>query len=71
MKISAMFTEHTDHIRVSLRSRGNIDVNVFAQRYFNGGGHKNAAGGKSFMSMEETLKHFEASIKEYRREGNI
>lgn len=71
MKISAMFTEHTDHIRVSLRSRGNIDVNLFAQRYFNGGGHKNAAGGKSFMSMEETLKHFEASIKEYSREGNI
>lgn len=71
MKISAMFTEHTDHIRVSLRSRGKIDVNVFAQRYFNGGGHKNAAGGKSFMSMEETLKHFEASIKEYSREGNI
>ncbi len=71
MKISAIFTEHTDHIRVSLRSRGNIDVNVFAQRYFNGGGHKNAAGGKSFMTMAETLKHFEASIKEYSREGNI
>ena len=71
MKISAMFTEHTDHIRVSLRSRGNIDVNLFAQRYFNGGGHKNAAGGKSFMSMADTLKHFEASIKEYSKEGNI
>jgi phosphoesterase RecJ-like protein len=71
MKISAMFTEHSDFIRVSLRSRGDIDVNVFAQRYFNGGGHKNAAGGKSFMSMEDTLKHFEESIKEYSREGNI
>ena len=71
MKISAIFTEHADNIRVSLRSRGDIDVNVFAQRYFNGGGHKNAAGGKSFMSMEDTIKHFEASIKEYSREGNI
>ena len=71
MKISAIFTEHTDNIRVSLRSRGDIDVNVFAQRYFNGGGHKNAAGGKSFMSMEETIKHFEKSIKEYSREGHI
>lgn len=69
MKISAMFTEHNDFIRVSLRSRGDIDVNVFAQRYFNGGGHKNAAGGKSFMSMPETIKHFEASIKEYAKEG--
>jgi phosphoesterase RecJ-like protein len=64
MKLSAMFTEHTDFIRVSLRSRGAIDVNLFAQRYFNGGGHKNAAGGKSFMSMEDTLKHFEKCIKE-------
>ena len=69
MKMSAMFTEHTDFIRVSLRSRGDIDVNVFAQRYFNGGGHKNAAGGKSFVSMEETLKHYEESVKAYAKEG--
>ena len=71
MKVSAMFTEHTDFIRVSLRSRGDIDVNIFAQRYFNGGGHKNAAGGKSFMNMADTIKHFEASIKEYAKEGML
>lgn len=71
MKMSAMFTEHNDYIRVSLRSRGDIDVNLFAQRYFNGGGHKNAAGGKSFMTMEETIKHYEKSVKEYAREGNL
>lgn len=71
MKMSAMFTQHTDFIRVSLRSRGDIDVNIFAQRYFNGGGHKNAAGGKSFMTMEETIKHYERSVKEYAREGNL
>ena len=69
MKLSAMFTEHNDFIRVSLRSRGDIDVNIFAQRYFNGGGHKNAAGGKSFVSMEQTIKHFEAAIKEFAKEG--
>lgn len=71
MKISAMFTEHNDFIRVSLRSRADIDVNLFAQRYFNGGGHKNAAGGKSFMSMDDTIKHFEKSIKEYAAEGRL
>ena len=71
MKVSAMFTEHTDFIRVSLRSRGDIDVNIFAQRYFNGGGHKNAAGGKSFMNMADTIKHFEKSIKEYAKEGHL
>ena len=71
MKMSAMFTQHTDFIRVSLRSRGDIDVNIFAQRYFNGGGHKNAAGGKSFVSMEETIKHYEKCVKEYAKEGNL
>ena len=67
--MSAMFTQHTDFIRVSLRSRGDIDVNIFAQRYFHGGGHRNAAGGKSFVSMEETLKYYEKCVKEFAREG--
>jgi phosphoesterase RecJ-like protein len=71
MKMSAMFTEHHDFIRVSLRSRGDIDVNLFAQRYFNGGGHKNAAGGKSYLSMAETIKHYEKSVKEYAAEGRL
>ena len=71
MKMSAMFTQHSDCIRVSLRSRGNIDVNIFAQRYFNGGGHKNAAGGKSMLPMEETLRLFEKYVKEYAEEGML
>lgn len=71
MKMSAMFTQHNDFIRVSLRSRGDIDVNVFAQRYFSGGGHKNAAGGKSFTSMEQTLEFFEQCVKEYAAEGRL
>lgn len=69
MKMSAIFIEHHDFIRVSLRSRGNIDVNLFASRYFHGGGHKNAAGGKSFVTMEETLRHFEESVAAFAREG--
>ena len=71
MKMSAMFTEHSDFIRVSLRSRGDIDVNLFAQRYFNGGGHKNAAGGKSYLSMADTIKHYEKCVKEYAAEGRL
>ena len=71
MRMSAIFIEHTDFIRVSLRSRGKIDVNLFAARYFNGGGHKNAAGGKSFVSMEETIAHFEAAVEEYAAEGLV
>ncbi len=71
MKMSAIFVEHHDFIRVSLRSRGKVDVNIFAARYFNGGGHKNAAGGKSFVSMEETISLFEKAVEEYAAEGMI
>lgn len=69
MRMSAIFIEHKDFIRVSLRSRGSVDVNLFANRYFNGGGHKNAAGGKSFVSMAETIARFEQAVEEFAKEG--
>lgn len=69
MKISAMLLAHHNFIRISLRSRGDVDVNIFARKYFNGGGHKNAAGGKSFLTMDETIEHFKRSIDEFAREG--
>lgn len=65
IRMSAMFIQTKTSIRVSLRSRGDADVNVFARRYFEGGGHRNAAGGKSFVSMSETLKNFHNYLKEY------
>lgn len=71
VKMSVMFLEHTNFIRVSLRSRGQVDVNLFARRYFNGGGHKNAAGGKSFVSMEETIEHYICSVEEFAAEGYL
>lgn len=71
MKMSAIFIEHHDFIRVSLRSRGDVDVNLFARKYFNGGGHKNAAGGKSFVSMRETIDHYVRSVAEFAAEGHL
>ena len=71
MRMSAIFIEHKDFIRVSLRSRGAVDVNLFASRYFEGGGHHNAAGGKSYVSMEETIARFEAAVEEFAREGLV
>ena len=38
---------------------------MFARRYFGGGGHKNAAGGKSFVSLAETVEHFKRSAAEW------
>ena len=71
MKMSAMFLAHRKFIRVSLRSRGDVDVNLFARRYFNGGGHKNAAGGKSFLSMKDTIEHYIHSVREFAEEGHL
>jgi phosphoesterase RecJ-like protein len=58
---TAIFIENKEEkiIKISFRSQGGFDVNEFARAHFNGGGHSNAAGGKSLDSMEETLKKFE------------
>ncbi len=68
--LSVLFVEKKDHIRLSLRSKGNFPVNSFAAKHFNGGGHPNAAGGESYLNIEETLKKFESVLKEYKTELN-
>ena len=71
MKMSAIFIATHKFIRVSLRSRGGVDVDLFARKYFNGGGHRNAAGGKSFMTMRETIEHFKRSVAEFAAQGGL
>lgn len=58
---TAIFIEHRDEniIKISFRSQGSFDVNQFARTHFNGGGHINAAGGKSYLSLNETVAKFE------------
>jgi len=52
-------------IKISFRSKGRFDVNKFARAHFDGGGHLNAAGGKSGKNMEDTILHFESLLKKY------
>lgn len=66
--ITALFTEKKDHIRVSFRSKGGFAINEMAQKYFEGGGHLNAAGGESKLSMKETLDKFENLLELYKDE---
>jgi len=47
-----------DIIKISLRSKGNFSVNEFSRKYYNGGGHTNAAGGRSHLSLTETVAEF-------------
>ena len=60
INLTAIFIENKQEgiIKISFRSQGNVDVNSFAREHFNGGGHINAAGGKSLDSMENTVKKF-------------
>lgn len=53
--MSVLLTEKKDEVRMSFRSKGNIDVSTFASTNFNGGGHFNAAGGRSKESLTDTL----------------
>jgi bifunctional oligoribonuclease and PAP phosphatase NrnA len=61
---AAIFIENKEEniIKISFRSQGNFDVNQFARDHFNGGGHINAAGGKSKESLNETIAKFESLI---------
>ncbi|MAJ32028.1 MAG: DHH family phosphoesterase [Flavobacteriaceae bacterium] len=61
---STIFIENKEEqmVKISFRSVGDFDVNQFARKHFSGGGHKNAAGGKSLLSMEETVKRFREII---------
>ena len=53
IQVSAFFREEKNFIKVSLRSKGNFPVNILAEKFFNGGGHKNAAGGEFMGSLQK------------------
>ncbi len=63
VRISAFFIQTTDCIKVSLRSQGDADVNALARACYNGGGHKNAAGGKFFGSMHKAVELFKEAVR--------
>jgi len=65
IRFTALFVEKKEAIRASFRSRGNFPVNKVAAEHFHGGGHTNAAGGDSYLSMEDTLKNFESLLADY------
>jgi phosphoesterase RecJ-like protein len=66
IQFTAFFTEREDRIRVSFRSKGNFDVNQFARKHFNGGGHKNASAAFYYETLENALSYFEKVVEEYR-----
>ncbi|WP_338409587.1 bifunctional oligoribonuclease/PAP phosphatase NrnA [uncultured Flavobacterium sp.] len=61
---AVIFIENKEEgiIKISFRSQGDFDVNQFARLHFQGGGHINAAGGKSILSLADTTKKFIAIL---------
>ena len=66
IKVSAVIIERSDIIKFSFRSVGDFSVNDLARKYFQGGGHKNASGGKMEGSLQDAIKKFEDVIENYK-----
>ena len=64
IKLAAVIIDRGEERKSSFRSKGNFDVNSFAKKYFNGGGHFNAAGGFNKEPLEEVVTQFKKAIKE-------
>ncbi len=70
IKLAAVIIDRGDERKSSFRSKGGFDVNTFARKYFNGGGHFNASGGKNTEPLEEVIKKFKQAIKENKEQLN-
>ncbi len=70
---AAIFIEHKQEgiIKISFRSKGNFSVNEFARAHFNGGGHTNAAGGKSDLNLKDTVDKFITILPSYKNALNL
>ena len=68
IKLVGCVIDRDEERKWSFRSKGNFDVNVFARNHFEGGGHKNAAGGRSSESLEQNVKNFKEVLKQYEQQ---
>lgn len=66
--LSVLFIERTGFVKMSLRSKGSFNANELSRKCFNGGGHRNAAGGEMKGSIHEVINHFENTLPSFRRE---
>lgn len=70
IRLSVMIYERKDSVKLSLRSLGHFSVNEMARKHFNGGGHKNASGGTSDISLDKTLEKFLSILPSYKEQLN-
>lgn len=68
VRLGALLIDRSEERKWSFRSKGNFDVNIFARNHFEGGGHKNAAGGRSSGSIEQNVIKFKEVIQQYEQQ---
>lgn len=66
IKLAAFIVERPDRVKLSLRSTGDFPANEICKKYFNGGGHRNAAGGHSEEPFEKVVEKFKRILPEYK-----
>ena len=64
IKLSSLVIDRDEERKWSFRSKGGFDTNTFARKYFNGGGHFNASGGRSVDSLDQTVESFKRAMHE-------
>ena len=69
---AVIFIEHKQEgiVKISFRSNGDFSVNDFARNHFNGGGHTNAAGGRSNLPLQKTVEKFISILPDYKKDLN-
>jgi bifunctional oligoribonuclease and PAP phosphatase NrnA len=71
IKMAVLMYDRKEEIKLSFRSLADFDVNALARKHFEGGGHKNASGGQSKLTLEATLKKFLSILPEYKTLLNL
>ena len=66
VKLSVLISDRRENIKLSMRSLGNFSVNEMARVHFEGGGHRNAAGGQTTLTLEQTVAKFLALLPQYK-----
>jgi len=66
IKLSVLISDRKENIKLSFRSLGTFSVNDLARKHFDGGGHRNAAGGQTTLTLDETLKKFLELLPQYK-----
>lgn len=67
VRLAAFIVERSDRVKLSLRSKGEFPANEICKKYFNGGGHRNAAGGHSEGSLEQVVQQLKQILPEYKK----